>query len=96
MRNKFYGCNLNNGKNCGKGVSGTAQQMGFDRYGPNPAGSPSSAPKIDSWVVKLPVFESQAAAHCAGGSPGILMQRTTASRRRRSRQRSIRRILHSQ
>ena len=70
MRNKFYGCNLNNGKNCGKGVSGTAQQMGFDRYGPNPAGSPSSAPKIDSWVVKLPVFESQAAAHCAGGSPG--------------------------
>ena len=32
---------------------------GDDRYGPNPAGSPGSAPAIDSWVVKLPVFECQ-------------------------------------
>ena len=69
LRNKFYGCN-NASKNCGNGVSGTAQQRGFDRYGPNPAGSPASAPAIDSWVVKLPAFECQAGVHCAGGSPG--------------------------
>jgi hypothetical protein len=69
IRNKFYGCN-NAGKNCGNGIDGTPDQRGFDRYGTNPLGFPASAPAIDSWVVKLPVFECQAGVHCAGGSTG--------------------------
>lgn len=68
LRNRFYGCN-NAGKNCGNGVSGSPQQRGFDRYGPNPAGSPATAPAIDSWVVMLPVFECQPGTNCSGGTP---------------------------
>jgi hypothetical protein len=58
IRDKFYGFDKFKGKAAGE-----------DRYKPNPAGSPDYAPQIDSWVVKLPVFESQAGAHCSGGVP---------------------------
>jgi Flp pilus assembly protein TadG len=69
MRDQFYGCK-NNGKDCGQTppANGANQPRGEDRYkSPNPAGSPGVAPAIDSWVVKLPVFECQAGVHCSGG-----------------------------
>jgi Flp pilus assembly protein TadG len=44
------------------------EPAGRDRYDPNPASVPPAyAPAIDSWVVKLPVFECQAGVHCSGG-----------------------------
>jgi hypothetical protein len=66
LRDKFYGCK-GNGKDCGK--PGSPQAAGTDRYGPNPPHGPGvpPAPDIDSWVVKLPVFECQRGAHCSGG-----------------------------
>jgi len=65
LRDKFYGCN-NAGKQCGKGGQKPA---GADLYGPNPPHKPGDppAPDIDSWVVKLPVFQCQKGAHCSGG-----------------------------
>jgi putative Flp pilus-assembly TadE/G-like protein len=45
---------------------------GQDRYGPNPA-TPADGPSIDSWVVKLPVFECQPGRHCSGGGAGKIV-----------------------
>jgi hypothetical protein len=67
LRDQFYGCNAS-GKNCG-GPSA----RGVNRYTPDPPGVPASAPGIDSWVVKLPVFECVPGRNCSGGPPGKIV-----------------------
>jgi len=81
MRDLMYGCN-NTSRNCctdtdvagnctaRTGTPGGAGQppAGMNRYKPDPTTGPGPPrPGIDSWVVKLPVFECVPGRNCSGG-----------------------------
>jgi hypothetical protein len=87
LRDKFYGCN-NTSRNCctdtdaagnctaRTGTPGGVGQppAGMNRYKPDPTTGPGPLrPGIDSWVVKLPVFECIPGRNCSGGDPMALI-----------------------